>query len=254
VTPEAGTVFDVGEADFQERVVERSNELPVVVDFWADWCGPCKALSPALERAAAERAGRVELAKVDVDANQRLAASFRVQGIPVVKAFRNGAVVSEFTGAIPPAQVESFFDSLLPSEADELAARGDEASLRRALELDPRHTEARRQLARQLLARDEPAEALELVEPTAGDFVADGLAARARLMLEVGEELAPAFAAWDAGDHGQALELLQEALSESDDPEMRDQLRRAMVGIFTELGAEHPLAREHRRRLAAALN
>src|SRR3954449_10002957 len=150
--PETQAVFDVGEADFERRVLERSRELPVVVDFWAEWCGPCKALSPALEQAASARAGRVELAKVDVDANQRLAASFRVQGIPSVKAFRDGSVSAEFTGAIPPAEVDRFFDSLLPSEADELTAQGDEDSLRRALEVDPRHAEAKRSLGRLLLS------------------------------------------------------------------------------------------------------
>jgi putative thioredoxin len=251
--PEPRAVFDVGEAEFEERVVRRSHEIPVVVDFWADWCGPCKALSPALERAASTRAGRVELAKVDVDSNQRLAAGFRVQGIPSVKAFRNGSVAAEFTGAIPPAEVERFFDRLLPSEADELASQGDEASLRRALELDPRHPEAKRALGRLLLARGEPQEALDLLEPAAGDFLADGLAARARLMLD-GEDLEPAFEAWDEGDHERALELLQAALSASEDADARDLLRRAMVGIFTELGPDHPLAREHRRRLASVLN
>jgi putative thioredoxin len=254
MSPETGAVFDVGEADFQERVVERSQELPVVVDFWAEWCGPCKALSPALARAASARAGRVELAKVDTDAHPRLAASFRVQGIPSVKAFRDGSIAAEFTGAIPPEQVERFFDSLLPSEADELAAKGDEVSLRRALELDPRHAAAKRSLARMLLGRGEAREALELLEPTAGDFVADGLAARAQLTLDGGDELAPAFAAWDEDDPARALELLQEALAASDDADTRDLLRRAMVGIFTELGPDHPLAREHRRRLASVLN
>jgi putative thioredoxin len=251
--PPEAPVFDVGETDFEQRVVERSRELPVVVDFWAEWCGPCKALSPALERAASERAGKVELAKVDTDANPGLAARFRIQGIPSVKAFRDGKIVSEFTGALPPPQVERFFDTLVPSEADELAERGDEDSLRRALELDPRNAEAKRGLARLLLGRGEAEEALRLVEPAGGDFVADGLAARARLMLEDDDELAEAFEAWDGGDHARALELLQEALSTSDG-ETRDLLRRVMVGIFTELGADDPVAREHRRRLAAALN
>src|SRR5436190_3899538 len=190
-------VFAVAEAGFQERVVERSRELPVVVDFWAEWCGPCKALSPALERAAEARVGRVELAKLDTDANPRLAASFRIQGIPAVKAFRDGEVVSEFTGAVPPDAVERFFDALLPSEADELTGQGDEASLRRALELDPRHPEARRALGRVLLGRGDAGEALELLEPAGGDFLADGLAARARLVLDGREDLAPAFEAWD---------------------------------------------------------
>jgi putative thioredoxin len=243
------TIYDVDEAQFEQRVLERSRELPVVVDFWADWCGPCKQLTPALERAATARAGKVELAKLDVDANQRLAALFRIQGIPAVKAFRDGRVAAEFTGALPPAEVERFFDSLVPSEADELVGSGDEAALRRALELDPSHSDARRELGRMLLLRGETEEALELLEGAAGDFVADGLVARAHLSDD--ENLAPAFAAWDAGDPGEALERLQAALP---DPERQDLIRRVMVAIFTELGADHPLAREHRRRLSAALN
>jgi len=247
-------VFDVDEAQFEERVVERSRELPVVVDFWADWCGPCKALSPALERAATARAGKVELAKVDVDRNQLLAARFGIRGIPAVKAFRDGRVSSEFTGALPPPQVEQFFDSLVPSEADELASRtDDEAALRRALELDPRHPTARRELGRLLVRRGELDEALELLGPAGGDFVADGLAARARLERDGEEAPRPAFEAWDEGDYRTALELLQDALTGADD-DRRDLIRRVMVGIFTELGADHPLAREHRRRLSAALS
>ena len=129
------TVFDVTEADFEQRVIERSRELPVVVDFWAEWCGPCRTLSPALEQAAQSRAGKVELAKLDTDSNQTLAARFGIRGIPAVKAFRDGEVVEEFTGALPAPRVEAFFDRLVPSEADELAARGaaekDEQALRR---------------------------------------------------------------------------------------------------------------------------
>lgn len=254
-------IFDVNESEFETRVVERSRELPVVVDFWAEWCGPCRQLGPALAAAVTKRGGKVELAKVDVDANQALAASFGIQGIPAVKAFRDGQVVAEFTGAIPPARIEAFLDELVPAPADELSAAGDEASLREALALDPRHSEAATKLARMLLGRGEDDQALELLEPLHGDFLAEGLAARARLAAANGngaepgaEPLQRAFSAWDRGDFETALESLQEALAATDDPEQRDLIRKAMVGIFTELGADHALAREHRRRLAAALH
>jgi putative thioredoxin len=253
---------DVNEADFAARVVDRSREIPVVVDFWAEWCGPCRQLGPALEAAVAKRGGELELAKVDVDANQGLAASFGVRGIPAVKAFRDGQVVAEFTGAIPPAQIETFLDGLVPSPADRLAAAGDEDSLRRAVELDPTHSDAAAKLARILLARGEHEQARALLEPLQGDFLAEGLAARAQLeaagdgngAAPSGELLRRAFAAWDEGDHEAALEALQEAIAFEPDDERRDLIRRAMVGIFTELGADHELAREHRRRLAASLN
>ena len=207
-------IYDVDEADFDQRVIERSRELPVVVDFWADWCQPCKQLTPALESAANSRQGRVELAKVDVDSNPQLQAAYRIQGIPAVKAFRDGQVASEFTGALPPAEVERFFDSLVPSEADELVAAGGEAQLRRALEVDPAHGAARRELGRMLLLRGDTDEAVELLEGAPGDFVAAGLAARARLAAN--PKLQPAFEAWDNDDPGTALELLQHALSEAE--------------------------------------
>jgi thioredoxin len=122
--------MDVTESSFQADVVERSNERPVVVDFWADWCQPCKALGPVIEREIAERAGQVELAKVDIDANPGLAEAYGIRSIPAVKAFRNGQVVDEFVGALPAERVGEFLDGLLgPSSGarllDELSASGE---------------------------------------------------------------------------------------------------------------------------------
>ena len=238
-------------------VVERSREVPVVVDFWAEWCAPCRQLGPALEAAVSKRDGGVELAKVDVDANQSIAASFGVQGIPAVKAFRDGQVVAEFTGAIPPAQIEQFLDGLVPSPIDGLVAAGDEASLRQALALDPRHTVAAVALARLLIARGDAADAVDLLEQHRDDFLADGLLARLRLAElegDTAQQPGAAFDSWDAGDHDSALETLQQAYGAEDDVERRDLIRRVMVAIFTELGADHELAREHRRRLSAAIS
>ena len=119
--------MDVTSETFEERVVARSREAPVVVDFWADWCGPCHALTPVLEKSVADRSGAVELVKIDIDAELELASRFGVQSIPAVKAFRNGTVVSEFVGARPPAFVESFLDELTqPSEAQRLFAELEE--------------------------------------------------------------------------------------------------------------------------------
>jgi putative thioredoxin len=241
--------LEVTDTDFQQRVLERSSELPVLVDFWADWCQPCHMLAPVIEEAVAAHEGKIELVKLDVDANQETAARYGVRSLPTVKAFRDGRVTTEFTGAQPPAAVERFIDELVPSQADELAEGADEESLRRALELEPGHADARRRLGRLLLARGDSEEALELLEDMPGDFVAEGLAARARLAGD--PDLDAAFDAWDGGDPARALELLQAALA---DPQRRDLIRRVMVAIFTELGPEDPLAREHRRRLSAALN
>jgi putative thioredoxin len=247
-----GAVFDVDQDEFEQRVLERSKEVPVVVDFWADWCGPCKQLTPVLERAAQSRAGKVELAKVDVEKNKQLQAAFRIQSIPAVKAFKDGRIAGEFTGALPPAEVERFFDSLVPSEADELAASGDEDALRRALELDASHPTARRELGKLLLQRGDTGEAREVLEGASGDFVSDGLLARATLADDAA--LTPAFRAWDEGDLGASLEHLQDAFGRESDPDRRDLIRRVMVALFTELGPDDPLARDHRRRLSAALN
>jgi putative thioredoxin len=261
---------DTTEADFERDVVERSKEVPVVVDFWADWCGPCKQLSPALEAAETKRDGEVVLAKVDVDSNQALAARFGVQGIPAVKAFRDGEIVDEFVGAVPPAKVEAFFDGLAPSRADQLLAAGDELSLREASELDPRRADVALALAKARLARGAEAEALEAVEAFPDDFGAAGIAARVKL-AQAGIAT-DAWSSLDEGNRTDALDALLEALSSGNDGatangdagangdgasldpgERRDLIRKAIVGILADLDPADPTARDYRRKLSAAL-
>jgi putative thioredoxin len=243
--------MDVTESNFEAAVLERSHSVPVVVDFWAEWCAPCRQLGPVLEREASKRSGRLELVKVDVDSNQTLSRTYGIQGIPAVKAFHKGRVVAEFVGAQPSAAVERFLDSLLPSEAELLAQKGDEQSLRAALELEPGHAEAALQLARILHGRGEKEEALDILGNVRGSFAAEGLAARIRLERAATLDLSRAFAALDAGDNEQALDVLIEAIPPA--RSSRDEIRRVVVGILDELGLDDPLAARSRTRLASAL-
>ena len=144
--------MDVTTDTWDSEVLERSRELPVVVDFWADWCSPCKVLAPVLEEAVAEREGHVALAKVDVDANPELAARFGIRGIPAVKAFKNGSVIREFVGAQSPASIRAFLDALVaPSQADalldELRASGELPAVLDPLERGDYETALERLLA-----------------------------------------------------------------------------------------------------------
>ncbi|MDQ6804958.1 MAG: tetratricopeptide repeat protein [Actinomycetota bacterium] len=243
--------MDVSEQDFDTAVIERSKTVPVLVDFWAEWCGPCRQLGPVLERAVDARLGKIELTKLDVDANPNLTRSFGVQGIPAVKAFKDGKIVDEFVGVIPQAQIERFLDGLMAAEAAALPDDGDEESLRQAVELEPSRADVVLPLACMLHERGEDDEALKILEGVPGSFAAQGLAARIGLERAGQPDLNEAFAALDAGDRPRALELLIESLPTADGA--RDDIRRVVVGVLDELGVDDPLARETRRRLAAAL-
>jgi putative thioredoxin len=264
----AGTnVVQVTDATFAQDVLEESHRRPVVVDFWAEWCQPCRMIGPVLERLAEEHGGDFLLAKLDTDTNPQASMAFRIQGIPAVKAFRDGQMVSEFVGAIPERAIRQWLEPLLPSEADRLVeqaeqeesgGRPEEADriYRQVLASDPDHVLAALGAGRLAIGRGDLGEARQLLEPLRPDPEAE----RLLNTIEVSEwaspngdgPLAQAERAAAQGRFQEALEAFLAAVANGSE-EDRKQAREAMLKVFSVLGEDDPLTAEYRRRLAAAL-
>lgn len=278
---------DVSEQDFEQSVVQRSHEVPVVIDFWAPWCGPCRALGPTLEKLAEEQQGKFILAKINVDDNPALAQAFQIQSIPAVKAVRNGALAGEFLGAQPEPNVRRFIEQLIPSEAESLAreaqrleeagkAQGAESLYRAALAKESNQPLALLGLARVLVQRGEENDAQTLltrIPNTAPEHsAAQQLLAQLRLKqtgasagdeqkyrdrlatdpndIEARFELSQLLAA--VGRYEEALtELL--AVVKKDRKFRDDGARKAMLEIFEVIGARSDLAERYRSELAKVL-
>jgi putative thioredoxin len=265
-------VRDVVEQTFEAEVVAASHERAVVVDFWAPWCGPCHQLSPLLEGAAERYADDVTVVKVNVDEAPALSARYRVQGIPAVKAFRDGQVVAEFTGVQPEPAVDRFFAGLAPSEADRLVAQAAQTGaataelLQAALDAEPGHRGATIAMARLLAGQGDDAGATALLERIPADAEVRRLQAELSLR-EVSDqdedELRRAAEVGDAdarvrlgrllaarGQHEEALSLLLAAVA---NPATREDARLATLEVFEILGPDDPLVRTYRPKLAGAL-
>ncbi len=233
-------MIDATDVTFAEVAIERSKTVPVVVDLWAEWCGPCKTLGPILERVVAETEGQVELVKVDVDANPQVATAFRAQSIPAVHALRDGKVVDGFIGALPEREVREFVQSLLPqpTEADRLLEKGDVVSLFAAADLEPGREDVAIALGTLLVEQGRADEALAVLSrfPEVGEV--GHLAARARLVA-AGVDLG-------AGTDERLDALLDRA---KDD----DAARQELIDLLDALGPEDPRTARYRRALASRL-
>ncbi len=232
---------DVTDATFEQEVLVRSDSVPVVVDLWAQWCGPCRTLGPILERAVAATGGKVDGVKVDIDANPGVAQAFRVQSIPLVVAIKDRKVVSSFLGAQPEHVVRDWVNALLPteeeSEVERLVAAGDESSLRRALELDPDHEGAIALLGELLVSSGRAEEALELIGRIPETPATRRVAALARAGGEIGT----------ADEIQSRLDSLLDRVKADEDA------RKEFVDLLELLGPDDPRTAVYRKQLAARL-
>lgn len=238
---------DVTDATFEADVLVRSETVPVVIDLWAPWCGPCKTLGPIIEKVVDETGGAVELAKVNVDDNPRVAGSFQVQSIPAVFAIRDRKIVDQFIGALPESAVRQFVERLAPgaSEVDHLVAAGDEASLRQALELEPDHPGAVAAMAELLVGQGDAEQALALLAKIPETAETRRIAALARLAAS--GVVAPGSASNGEGDFEARLDgLLDRAKAD-------DEARQELVDILETMDPEDPRRARYRRALASRL-
>jgi putative thioredoxin len=233
-------VTDVTDATFGTAVMERSMTVPVVVDLWAEWCGPCKTLGPIIEKVIEETGGAVELAKVDVDSNPQISQAFNVQSIPAVFAIHEGKIVDSFVGAFPESTVREFIEKLAPgaSKVDKLVSEGDEASLRAALELDATNLDAAVALGDLLRRTDRLDDADAVLKPFENVLAAKTVLARIRLQRS-GVSL--------EGDLDLTLEHLLEQSSNE------NSAKDSLLEILDALGPEDPRYVSYRRKLASRL-